>query len=268
MSSFGVDYAFKPHPPVAALQSAGAVFVCRYTSAESSNDANGKNLLPAECQSLLNAGIHVVVVCEEGATRMKGGRTAGVIDAGHADAVVKSLKMPGLPIYFACDYDAPPGDQNAINGYMDGVASVIGLKRTGMYGGYWPLSRARDAGKATYFWGTIAWSGTNWATHTWWNIMQGLQVSVGGISVDVDHAQGTDYGQWPRPAPVPAPPPGTGPYRHLAKWTDSPNSIAKRRGTTVEHLFALAAENYTDQDKAIVASKRLRSGVPYYTTHP
>lgn len=268
MSAFGVDYAFSPHPPVKALQSAGCTFVCRYTSAESSNDANGKNLLPAEAKSLLAAGLSIVIVAEEGATRMKGGRAAGAIDAAHADAVAIALGMPKIPLYFACDYDAPESDQPAINAYMDGVSSTIGLARTGIYGGFWPLSRVRAAGKAKFFWGTIAWSGSNWATNSWWNIMQGLQVAVGGIQVDVDHSQGTDYGQWPRPAVQPPPDPAGPPYRQLAKWWETPNGIAKRRGTTVEHLLETSAAAYTDNDKAIAASKRLRSGIPYYTTHP
>lgn len=267
MSAFGVDYAFSPHPPVSALKKAGVVFVCRYISQLVINDTNGKNLLPGECKTLLAANIKVCVVVEEGATRMKGGRLAGVNDARHADTVTKALKMPGIPIYFACDYDAPQSDQGAINGYLDGAASVIGRSRTGMYGGYWPLSRARAAGKASYFWGTIAWSGANWANHTWWDIMQGLQVGVGGVSVDIDHAKGKDYGQWPRPAADPPPPPGGPPYRHLAKWTDTPASIAAKRNTTVEHLLETTAAAYTDADKKIAANKRLRSGMPYYTSN-
>lgn len=266
--SFGVDYAFNPHPAVKSIQGAGCEFVCRYISSMPQNDTNGKNLQHAEAQALLNAGLHIVVVAEEGAARMQAGRAAGAADAAHADAVVIALGMPKMPIYFACDYDAPESDQPAINAYLDGASSVITRGRVGMYGGYWPLSRARAAGKASFYWGTIAWSGSNWAANSWWNIMQGLQVSVGGISVDVDHSKGTDYGQWPRPAVTPPPPPGGAPYRKLAKWWQTPNSIARRRNTTVQRLLEYSAEHYTDNDKAILASKKLRSGVPYYTANP
>jgi len=150
MSSFGVDYAFSPHPPVAALKAAGAGFVCRYISSFGPNDTNGKNLLRPERDALLAAGVNVVVVAEEGAGRMKGGHSAGAADAAHADAVVKALVMPGMPVYFACDFDATPGDQTAINAYLDGAASVIGRGRTGIYGGYYPVKRALDAGKAVW----------------------------------------------------------------------------------------------------------------------
>lgn len=266
--SFGVDYAFSPHPSVKSIQGAGCTFVCRYTSSLSENDTNGKNLLPAEAKSLLNAGLHIVVVSENGATRMKDGRAAGAVDAAHADAVVKALGMPKMPVYFACDYDAPESDQPQIDAYLDGAAATITRDRVGIYGGFWPLSRARAAGKAKFFWGTIAWSGSNWATNSWWNIMQGLTVSVGGIAVDVDHSRGTDYGQWPRPAVAPPVQPSGPPYRHTAQWWQTPAGIAKARNTTVEHLVEYSAANYTDNDKAIAAGKRLRSGMPYYTSNP
>jgi hypothetical protein len=266
--SFGVDYAFNPHPPVAALKTAGCVFVARYTSALPANDSNGKNLLKPELKTLLAAGLKVVVVAEEGATRMKGGHSAGVTDATHADAVVKALGMPTIPVYFACDYDAPQSDQSAINAYLDGCASVMGDDRgRNIYGGFWPTSRARAAGKAVRVWGTIAWSGSNWVDANWQpQIMQGLTVSVGGVQVDVDHSHGTDYGQWPRPAaPTPPPPAGTGPFRKEFTGLNSWVSVANARGTTAAQLMELSATSYTDADKAKLAALRPRRGTPYYT---
>jgi hypothetical protein len=34
----GLDYAFAPHPGIAAIKAAGASFVCRYISAFPAND--------------------------------------------------------------------------------------------------------------------------------------------------------------------------------------------------------------------------------------
>lgn len=270
--SFGVDYAFSPHPSIAAMKTAGVAFVARYTSAFPPNDTNGKNLLKPELAGLLAAGFSVVVVAEEGAERMKGGHSAGVTDATHANDVVKALGMPTIPVYFACDYDAPPGDQAAIDAYLDGCASVMGDDRgRNIYGGFWPTSRARAAGKAKRVWGTIAWSGNNWVTANWTpQIMQGLTVSVGGVSVDVDHSHGADYGQWPRPVVKPPTPPPAGgpPYRHVVKFPASWNRIAARRNTTAEALMAYSAASYTTQDQQIVAGKALRTGTPYYTKNP
>ena len=271
--SFGIDYAFSPHPGIPAMKTAGVVFVCRYTSALAVNDTNGKNLVKSELTALLKAGLKVVVVAEEGAQRMKGGHSAGVTDAKHANSVVKALGMPTIPVYFACDYDAPQSDQAAINAYLDGCASVMGDDRgRNIYGGYWPTSRARAAGKAKRVWGTIAWSGDRWdasanpQTFTP-QIMQGLQVHVGGVSVDVDHSHGSDYGQWPRPAAPPPPPPGGGPVRHTFTGMNSWASVAKARGTTAAHLMEVSASAYTDKDEALIAGLRPRRGTPYYTSH-
>lgn len=205
----GFDYAFGTHPSTAAIKAAGGSFVCRYISTFAPNDTNGKNLIPSEAISLLSAGIAIVVVVEEGANRMLGGHAAGVADAQHADAVVKALKMPGIPVYFACDFDATPGNQTAINAYLDGAASVIGRARVGLYGGYWPCVRAAKAGKATYFWQTRAWSGSNVPGNPGdlggftRNLYQGASITLAGASVDIDTSFTADFGQWPRPgAPV------------------------------------------------------------------
>lgn len=206
MTVNGVDYAFTPHPPAAALADAGLAFACRYMSPLAVNDANGKNLLAAELAQLLGAGLSVVVVEESAADRMQSGYTAGAADAQHGDAVTKALGMPGAVVYFACDFDATPQDQTLINAYLGGAASVIGLARTGIYGGYWPLSRALGAGKAAYAWQTSAWSGGQWDRRA--HIRQDGSVKVAGVAVDFDQAMTADYGQWPRPSVSPAPAPG------------------------------------------------------------
>lgn len=197
----GIDYAFSPHPSTTAIKAVGAKFVCRYVSSFAPNDHNGKNLLPAERTALLDAGLSIVIVSEEGSSRMKQGRAAGVADAQHADAVVKALGMPGLPVYFACDFDAAPGDQAAINNYLDGAASVIGRNRTGIYGGYYPVRRALDAGKAQFAWQTYAWSGGQWDSRAQLRQVKN-GVKVGGASCDIDESRAADYGQWPRPGAV------------------------------------------------------------------
>lgn len=198
----GLDHAFYPHPSPGAIKADGAGFVCRYVSAYGPNDSNGKNLLATEKAAILAAGLSIVIVAEEGSTRMLSGTTAGVADASHADMVVKALGMPGVPIYFGCDWDAATGEQAAINAYLDGAASVIGRNRVGIYGGYYPVKRALDAGKAAYAWQTYAWSGT---PTLWDNRAQLRQVqngvTVGGADCDRDVSMAADYGQWPRPGP-------------------------------------------------------------------
>jgi peptidoglycan hydrolase-like protein with peptidoglycan-binding domain len=204
-NAVGIDYAFSPHPAPSAVRAYGASFACRYVSSNPANDLNGKNLLKAELALLVTAGISVVLVAEEGANRMLAGRSAGIADAQHAEAVVMALGMTGVPVYFACDFDASPASQAAIDGYLDGAASVIGRDRTGIYGGYYPVKRALDNGSATWAWQTYAWSGGQWDHRAQLRQVQN-GIAVGGASCDRDEAQAADFGQWPRPLARPVVP--------------------------------------------------------------
>jgi len=186
----GIDYAWS-HPSISSISANGLSFVCRYLSHDSS-----KSLSLNEKNALNSAGISVVVVFEDSAQRMLNGHSAGVADAQFSDSYVKSLGMAGIPIYFACDFDATSTQQTAINAYLDGVASVIGRDRTGIYSGYWPLKRAFDAGKVTYGWQTFAWSGGNWDSRAQLRQVQN-DISVGGVGCDLDVNTVADFGQWP-----------------------------------------------------------------------
>ncbi|RSN68384.1 glycoside hydrolase domain-containing protein [Actinomadura sp. WAC 06369] len=191
MAVFGVDYGWG-RPGVAVLKSAGADFACRYVS----HDRTGKNLTRAEAEALSAAGIRLVVVWETSAARALDGRDAGAADARAAAARAADCGMPGdRPIYFAVDFDASADQQPEIDAYFDGVASVLGRGRTGMYGGYGPVSRAFDAGKIAYGWQTHAWSDGRWDGRA-----QLRQYSSGhtlsNVSVDYNRAVADDYGQW------------------------------------------------------------------------
>jgi hypothetical protein len=192
----GCDYAWD-RPPIPALQAAGCAFAGRYLS----NDST-KNLDPAETRALLAAGISIVTVWESTAQAMLRGYPGGVSDAQEADRQARVCGMADAVIYFAADWDATVSQQPQINSYLDGAASVIGRGWTGMYGGFWPIVRARGAGKASWWWGTVAWSGSNWDNCGWRpHIMQAAPpCTIGGVSCDWDIANFADFGQWPRPA--------------------------------------------------------------------
>lgn len=198
----GIDFAWESPPPSpAALKAAGVTFVCRYLS----NDAS-KDLSPAEYAAYQAAGIAVVVVWETVANRMLAGYSAGKADALEAVTLCKQIGIPGaFPVYFACDFDATQLDQAGIDAYLDGVASVIGVARAGIYGGYWPVSRAFAAGKVTFGWQTYAWSGGSWEPRAQLRQVQN-DVTVAGITVDIDHAIADNFGQviYTPPPPVTA----------------------------------------------------------------
>jgi hypothetical protein len=191
MAIEGVDYAWG-RPGAAALQRAGKRFAARYLS----HDTTGKNLSRREAIDLSAAGIAIVVVWEHAADRALDGHAAGAADATFAAAQAKACGMPDdRPIYFAVDFDASPSQQAAINAYLDGAASVIGRSRVGIYGGYWPVKRALDAGKARWAWQTYAWSGSHWDPRAQLQQYRNGE-HIAGVDLDLDRATVTDYGQW------------------------------------------------------------------------
>lgn len=250
----GIDYAFNPHPPTSAIKAGGFGFVCRYISSFAPNDSNGKNLLAGELKQLRAAGLKVVVVAEEGATDMLGGRARGVQRAQHADAVVKALGMKGIPIYFAADDDFTPGQQAPINAYLDGAASVIGRNRVGIYGGLHVVRRAYQAGKCAYVWQTLAWSGGEWFSQAHLRqVHNGIR--VGGASADLNVAMHNDFGQWPRPSgPGPKQPDPPAPKgRRWIEWKTAGKSsladVAQATGIPPATILRFTAHHYGKFDK-------------------
>ena len=211
----GIDFAFEAHVPTPSeLAAAGVTFVCRYLSQDAAKD-----LTAAEYAEYRSIPVDVVLVWETTADRMLGGNPAGIEDAHAADALRTSIGVPGIPpIYFACDFDATPGDQVAINDYLGAAASVIGLPRVGIYGGFWPVSRAFAAGKTTFGWQTFAWSGGQWEPRAQLRQVQN-GVTVAGITVDIDHAVADNFGQVNfKPTLPPVSTSGTQrPWRHCDK---------------------------------------------------
>jgi hypothetical protein len=241
----GIDYSFLPHPTIGQLKAAGVNFVGRYVSSMAANDINGKNLTRSEFEILKKAGMPFILFVEEGAQSMLNGFSEGKAHAIHFDAVCKALGIQGAIAYFVADFDVAPGQQQAIHSYLDGGASVIGRNRTGIYGGYWAVSRALNASKAQWAVQTLAWSGaprrdtehdntfwdgaTNWDTRA--RVRQHLQIRVGTASVDLDGAMFNDFGQWPRPA-APVEPP-TVPTQVRADGTLSWRALAHLNGTSL-----------------------------------
>lgn len=153
----GVDYSHA-RPGGRALRDAGKSFAVRYLYPEH----GGKALTNPEIADLKRYGIDIAVVYEGSAGDMKQGRDRGVRDARVAQTELESLDLPdSLPIYFAADWDASPGEQAAIDAYLEGAASVIGADRVGVYGGYWVVKRCKENGTAQWLWQTYAWSGGN-----------------------------------------------------------------------------------------------------------
>lgn len=196
----GLDYAGgRPDPQ--AIRAAGFDFVVRYLS-DGGPGLPGKLLTPDEADRLRAAGVDIVANWETTADRMLGGYAAGQYDAAVALAQAQACGMSGdRPIYFSADWDAYESQQGVINDYLRGAAEVIGVENVGIYGGYWPLSRALDAGVAHWAWQTDAWSGGNRDDRAQLHQRIGTAV-VGGVECDVNEALADDFGQW---SYIPAP---------------------------------------------------------------
>lgn len=196
MTVRGLDYA-GGRPAAAAIKAAGYTFVVRYLS-DGGPSLPGKLLTPAEADDLRGNGISIVSNWETTADRMLGGYAAGITDAQRAlNQVIACGGRTDRPIYFSADWDATPAQQAQIDDYLRGAASVIGVENTGIYGGYWPVSRALNNGTARWAWQTEAWSGTNREPKA--NLLQRNSLGyayVGGVQCDINEALTGDYGQW------------------------------------------------------------------------
>lgn len=187
----GLDIAWS-RPSISAIKGTGARFVVRYLSPDDS-----KNLKASEVGEYTANGLSVVVVWESGSGRMLSGYSAGVDDAKAAEALRKAKGLPdNMPIYFADDTDTKTTQLGAVNEYLRGVNAVIGLSRTGVYGEFDVIESAANAGRASFFWQTVAWSGGKWSSHA--NLRQTGETALSG-SADIDLAMTGDYGQYPRP---------------------------------------------------------------------
>src|SRR5690242_4837084 len=184
----GVDYS-AGRPGGRALKAAGKQFVMKYLS----TTGNPKNLTRAEADDLAAHDVWVGVVFETTAGRAGEGRAAGIHDAQSAMAQAAVCGKPGgRPIYFAVDYDADPV---AVVPYFQGVASVLGVARTGAYGGFRVIKYLLDHKLITFAWQTAAWSANRWDARAHIRQSIGTQ-TINGVACDRDTAYFPDYGQW------------------------------------------------------------------------
>jgi hypothetical protein len=182
---FGVDYYSDVQYSPETLKQHDWSFTARYLSHQ-----EGKALVPAEALLLSKGGIDLVVVFEDSATAISGGFNAGEQNAQFALEQAIACGMKGSrPIYFAVDEDTTP-EPTATFPYFEGVASVIGLARTGAYGGYSTISNLFNAKKITWGWQTYAWSNGRWDARAQ------LQQYQDGEVYDLDRAVAEDFGQW------------------------------------------------------------------------
>jgi hypothetical protein len=204
----GVDFS-GGIPGGAAIASAGYAFACRYVF-DGLPGLPYKLLTKTEADDLLANNVGPVSNYESTGVDATNGFNQGAADAAQGNANhLAAGGPPDRPIYFSLDWDEAEAQDATVDAYFQGVASVIGLGRTGVYGGYWICNRLLNAGLVTWVWQTEAWStdpnriGPDGPDGTYLdaraNILQRNTagfVSINGVQCDIDIAYTTDYGQW------------------------------------------------------------------------
>ena len=192
----GCDFAFQ-HPDYAQLVPGGYVFSVRYLYPPGQGRGT-KNLTKWEADTRWSYGNDTVSNYESWASRA-GESPAwqdGVDDAIAADTQHKACGGPAdRPIYFSVDFDTVAANDPGIGDYFRGIASVIGLNRTGAYGEYEIIKYLFDNNLIKWGWQTYAWSGGQYDERC--QLAQdhnGLNFAGGNIDLDTAHA--ADYGQW------------------------------------------------------------------------
>lgn len=199
----GLDFS-GGRPRGSAIKQAGYGFVIRYLD----NGLSGRvNLIAAEVQDLNANGVAVAVVWERKIIgqpdRATAGWDAGVADARAADVQATKVGLAGWPIYMAVDFDIPdyaPGNVDPraklgpVGDYLAGALSVLGMGRMGVYGGFYAVSRALDAGLVEWAWQTMAWSGGQVDKRA--HVIQLIgSVYVDGVECDLNESKQDAFGQ-------------------------------------------------------------------------
>jgi hypothetical protein len=189
------------------MHAAGAVAACRYLCRVDPTTA-GKQLTRAEADRLRAGGIDVVSNWEQHGSweEYSGGQAVGRTHAYEAAQMHADCGGPaGRPIFFSTDWNATSTQLPAVAEYYRGVASVIGLARTGAYGGYPTIRYLLDQGVITWAWQTYAWSSfrddPTGQIYLHWDPRAQLRqirngVLVGGGDCDIDESVAADFGQW------------------------------------------------------------------------
>jgi hypothetical protein len=185
-----------------AAKAAGYIGKVRYVSS-----FTAKNYSVAERDADRAARFPVLLNFEDGAQDALGGASVGVAKAAIARPQLVTLEWPqDRPVPFSCDFDPTPDQFPAC---WDCIATfALNLGRPAAAYASWPLLAYCEARGMRYGWALGSSSFNTGPVPR--RVLQQLaaQVTVGGVTCDLNEALAEDWGQVPAPViPVPKPTP-------------------------------------------------------------
>ncbi|MCV7193369.1 DUF1906 domain-containing protein [Mycolicibacterium brumae] len=212
-----IDFAAK-QIPAADIKAAGHAGVINYVStSRPGSNFGAKPITRPYAQSLFDAGLVIVSNFQYG---KPGGTAPSDFTRGYNGGVADAKTAWQLhtaagggqtaPIYFSVDDDIDRATWNNLAlPWFQGINSVIGEMRTGVYGGYDVCQWAAESGVIgnssvpgyKWAWQTRSWSGgrIHPAAVLYQRIIDTASSPgplVGGIRVDVNDVMARDCGQW------------------------------------------------------------------------
>lgn len=212
-----IDYAMR-QIPAADIRAAGYAGVINYVSlSRPGSNFGAKPITRPYAESLTAAGLVIVSNYQYG---KPGGTAPSDFTRGYAGGVADARTAwqlhtaaggaQGAPIFFSVDDDISRETWNTVAlQWFRGINSVLGVQRTGVYGGIdvcqWAgadgvIGSSRTPGRR-WAWQTRAWSGNRVdpAAVLYQRIVSTASNPgpiVGGIEVDVNDVLAQDCGQW------------------------------------------------------------------------
>lgn len=188
--ALGIDYSWA-RPGAARIRKAGYEFVVRYIPYEGNG---GKGIEADEIADLRDNDIKIVIVFESYSNRALEGYSAGREDAQVSQTQLERVGLDiKMPVYFAIDFDVKINQFQAVEDYLRGVSSILGIKRTGVYGDYSVIELSESKGLAEYYWQTCGWSEKK--IHPKAHLYQyGINKNLNG-PIDINNSMKSYYGQ-------------------------------------------------------------------------
>ncbi|CAM3751919.1 DUF1906 domain-containing protein [Cohnella lubricantis] len=237
------------------IAAAGHQFAARYLVPQ---EYKWKRLTRAEAEAITAAGMQVVSVFETTANRPAGGAVYGNSDGVAALKEAQAIRQPqGSAIYFAVDYDAQPGDYDAIEAYLKAAAAQIPGYEAGVYASYAVVEEMAKRKACKHFWQTYAWSRGKESSYA--NLYQYRNnVQVAGVEVDLNRSYGNE-GWWntntntspaQTPSSSPTPNPSASPNTDSANPNPAEGEITMTREDAEKIIRFLSAAWFAAADQA------------------